>query len=287
MNDTFNIKRFGLLLKKDFQENFRKYLMRMLTLYGILTIVLVWFSMLEYDSSRYIANYEVSSSFYNNLITFTMFLMLGFGCISASFLMEPMSNKIRRISYLTLPSSMFEKFLSRWLVSVVGFLLVFLVAFWLADATRVLICSIGYPKADVQFIKFDYLVWNGELDSDDGRESWKYLFNSGYTLTVAMSFYFFMQSLFVLGATFWEKNTFIKTFSTGFAIFVSYILFCWGVISVIFDKGMDGFGRASNNAFPQNTKAFCMFIMGFLFFALVNWVIAFFRFKESEVIKRW
>ena len=48
-----------------------------------------------------------------------------------------MKSKTSRTVVLMTPATMFEKFFARWLVATCGFILVFLIAFKLADLTRV------------------------------------------------------------------------------------------------------------------------------------------------------
>ena len=47
------------------------------------------------------------------------------------------------------PATMFEKFFARWLVATCGFILVFLIAFKLADLTRVVFYLLAYPELHV------------------------------------------------------------------------------------------------------------------------------------------
>ena len=87
------------------------------------------------------------------------------GLLSASFIMERMKTKTNRIAMLMIPATMFEKFFSRWLVFTFGFLIVFLIAFKLADWTRVTVYMISYPelKGIIASTPLSHLVGKGQF----------------------------------------------------------------------------------------------------------------------------
>lgn len=60
-----------------------------------------------------------------------------------------MKSKTSRTVVLMTPATMFEKFFARWLVATCGFILVFLIAFKLADLTRVVFYLLAYPELHV------------------------------------------------------------------------------------------------------------------------------------------
>jgi hypothetical protein len=279
MNNTFDINRFVLLLRKDIQENWKKYLIRILTIYGALTLVTTWNAYLTYSELE--QGFNRLEYLNRDLIVFTAFVFFIFGCISASMAMEPINSKTKRLVYLMNPSSSFEKYFSRWLIMTIGYMAVFFVLFWLSDATRVLICSIRFPDVDVQFIHFDKLIGNNDSD-------YNYVFHSISQFRFSIALFVFAQSLFILGSTFWPKNSLVKTFSAGIIIFITFLLVCWSVISLLFENGMDNFGNALQQrtfGVEDSTIVGYLTILCFIF-ALINWILAFFRFRESEVIKR-
>jgi hypothetical protein len=99
---------------------------------------------------------------------------------------------------------------------------------------------------------------------------------------IFLSCYFFLQSFFLLGSTVWPKNALIKTFAAGVCIFVSYIL-----IAVLCLKAIlpNNFFMTEPYIDREASGGWLIFITSF--FALFNWVLAYFRFKESEIINRW
>ncbi len=284
MNNTFDIKRFGLLVKKDFAESWKKYLMAVLLMFGVTSILFIWISINYYEDVRRAAGGDYYRSFgylSENLFIAGMILLLVYGCLSASWLMDSIRDKTRRISYLTNPSSSFEKYIIRWGVQVVLFLVVYLAIFFVADFIQWLVCTIRYPELDVRSVDMSALL-------DCNKEYGRAIFNDWKQFFMAVSMYFFIQSLFILGSAFWQKNSFIKTFCAGFIIFLVYITLCGGFIFALFDEGMRDFSRVFESVIIRgNENRFIYLLIGGLsLFTVVNWVLSYFRFKETEITKR-
>ena len=201
-----------------------------------------------------------------------------FGCLSASLVMEKMKNKTSRLSTLMTPSTPFEKFFSRWLISTIVFLVVFLIAFKLADYTRVMVYSLIYPEVKEVILPVNL----GDLVGSGKR--W-FLFNETYQLILVLSIYCFVQSLFVLGSSVWPKNSFLKTFVSVTIIVLIYVLMGMLTGNMLFHGNNNKDYGYIFSSFTEQ-QVFTLGTIAFMFFALVNWVLAFFRFKESEIIQR-
>ena len=101
---------------------------------------------------------------------------------------------------LMIPATMFEKFFSRWLVFTFGFLIVFLIAFKLADWTRVTVYMISYPGVERYNCFYStFLIW-WEKDN-----SGRFSMTCNY-LHVGSKCLLFAQSLFVLGSVHLAKR---------------------------------------------------------------------------------
>jgi len=286
MNNTFNISRFALVLGKDFQEGWKRYSLQFLVMLGIMIVVLTWISLYAYSN---IHTYEYNGITYTSvgeqlnlsLLVAGTFMFLGFGIVFTSTLMEPMRSKTQRISYLSIPATDFEKFFSRWLIVSVGYVVAFFIALWFADALRIMITSMRYPGVDVSFLDFSKMIapegYTGHAE---------YLSYSRQVFVALLSLYIFIQSLFVLGATFWEKASFIKTFSAVAIIVTLFILLCRWAIIHSYANGGDGFGVMIESLGDENAQMLVLTCI-FLFLAIVNWVVAGLRFRESEIIQRW
>ncbi|MDH8701731.1 magnesium-transporting ATPase (P-type) [Dysgonomonadaceae bacterium PH5-43] len=284
MNNFFDIKRFGLVLSKDLQENAKNYLMTFLTLFGMLTLILTLMSWSYYQTLSYVP-YE--PTLHNNwLLGVASFFFLVFGVYYASTTMNVTNNKTKCISYLSFPASNFEKFFSRWLIVTVGFIIAFFVALFLADIVRMFICSMRYPDVDIKMISLKTLV----NPSNEWKGTEHYTFPQIQFFILSLCWYFSSQAVFLLGSTFWNKNSFIKTFATMFVIAQLFGLTATITASLAFGS-VDKYVNAMETIRPMfdvfdNFETWFMIIPSIINI-LFCWVLAYFRFTESEIVKRW
>ena len=281
IKDTFfSLPRFINLCRKEMVENWKSNVLRMVLMYGVMAVVMVWNGYFKYryhNTAYFIRHANADPAWEFILISFLCFLF-AFGCLSASLLMEKMKNKTSRLSALMVPATPFEKFFSRWLVSTIVFLVVFLIAFKLADYTRVSIYSLIYPEVKEVILPVNL----GDLVGSGKR--W-FLFNETYELIFVLSIYCFIQSLFVLGSSVWPKNSFLKTFVAVTIIVLIYVVVGIAVGNMLFNGSHN---RDCSYIFSSITEqqAFNLASIAFVLFALVNCTLAYFRFKESEIIQR-
>jgi F0F1-type ATP synthase membrane subunit c/vacuolar-type H+-ATPase subunit K len=267
-NNFFSLERYFLLCKKDFKESWKTMLLRFVMVYAILTILFVFFS---FDQSSNL-NEESYLQYYSSSI----FLFWGWGCVFASLMMGEMSTKAKRISYLMTPATVFEKYISRLVIAVVLFIIAFLIAFKMADYTRLAICLIRYPE-----LKFHSLDLIGFIGHKSLIVNWLDFF-------YRFSIYLFFQSLFVLGSTLWYKKPFLKTLAAGAIISLVFVIVDGTLIHFLFKDGIVDFSHSmeyysfnTHNLFSTKT---CMTF--FFLVTLFNWTLAYFRFKDSEIINR-
>ena len=281
MNNIFNIKRFGLVFRKDMLENWKRYLLLFITMLGMITIVITWTSFENYNKDHYRPDLNYT------LLKILLLMFGAFGLLFSSTFMNPMNSKIKRMAYLINPSSNLEKYLSRWVIVTAGYVISFFIALLIADILRIGMCSVRYSEANVTFLDLTKLIYMGNSWSYSG-----YIFNKElFIITTAT--YLLFQSLFILGSTFWEKSTFIKTFTAGALILLSYALICRWTILLIYGN-FDNFGNAlwslENVSINHNdiSKERGMILVSSVIsvFTLINLTLAYFRFRESEIIKR-
>ncbi|EEO58956.1 hypothetical protein BSCG_05885 [Bacteroides sp. 2_2_4] len=262
--------RFMNLCRKEMVENWKSNVLRMVLMYGVMAVVMVWNGYFRYRGTY---NYQEDPAWIFLLVTF-IWALWGFGCLSASFTMEKMKTKTSRTSMLMIPATPFEKFFSRWFVFTVVYLVVFLICYKLADYTRFTIYSLAYPEKDfIAPVDLSHLV---------GDEKYYTLCRRGLEFGALISGYFFVQSLFVLGSSIWPKNSFLKTFASGTIIGMVYFAVGALVSKVLLESGRYYSGGVLES---KETTLWIVIVAG-IFFALVNWVLAYFRFKESEIINR-
>ncbi|MDR2954570.1 MAG: hypothetical protein LBV43_05770 [Prevotella sp.] len=284
-NDIFSFRRFGLLLKKDIQENWKKYLMYILIMYGVVALYLIFLT----NPYRQYEGHEIYQN--KGLIEGTTVIFILFSIISASIMMLPINNKPNSISYLKIPASTLDKFMSRWLIVTVGYIIAFLLIIWFVDLTRVLFCSVWYSEYNnIVFIDFSKIVGMKEIIFSDHSVTNEYA-STPKKFTLYVSIYLLLQSVAALGSTFCPKNSFIKTFSAGLIILGLYMLTCRIATFFFLEKGFDDLGyvldAAIYNKMGEKEDIFILFSAIFLIFTLINWILAYYTFRKTEIIRRW
>ncbi len=276
LQDTFfSWSRFFSLCRKELSEDWRKHLLRILLVYGFLTLVFLVRNMdINHHSSVVSLSYD---SCFKDMMIIGTFAFLFAGCYSASLLTERFKSKTSRLSDMMTPASTFEKYILRWSLFTMGFLLIFFLLFYLADYTRYLVMSFTYPEVEeitpLPFFDYFYAPWG------DNRKST--LFNNAIQLRMGVSAYFCIQSFFILGSTLWPKNAFLKTFA---AVMVT------GVTLILISTWLTEEVLPSTMALPFGMEPMTFTNLIFVFFLLItlfNWVVAYYRYKEMEIINRW
>lgn len=196
MNQTFNIDRFGLLLKRYMVEN-RKQLF---FLFGVMWGVMIL-------ASACIGHYEIdalilhSNPFYDPYQSRSiLYLTVGicFACIIASFMFSALRTKQSRIMALMLPASMTEKYWVNFTVYILLFFPVYILGTMVADLAHY-VMSGGSPLFCVFSSRF-----------------FQNIFASEY-LAILIAY----QAIYALGSALWPKLSFFKTF---LALFVAMIV---------------------------------------------------------------
>jgi hypothetical protein len=280
MNNTFNIKRFGLAFRKDIFENGKRYILLFITLLGLITFIN---SAQTFNYYKY-GNHQDALFHNKNLLSFLSIMFMVAGIWFASTFANLMNSKLKRISYLVSPASNLEKYLTRWIITTIGFIVVFFVAFWIADALRVAIASFRFPGADIKFLDITKLI-----NSENEPVYEKYVVPKSVFM-ILLSNYFLLQSTFLLGSTFWEKASFIKTFSFLAAIIAVFILICRWTILLFYGGELEGYLNVWNSfeidQIMSEQQALLIAVIFMAVFTVIFWVLAFFRIRESEIINR-
>lgn len=257
----FSMSRFLNYCQKDWVENWRKNMLRLVAMYGALTVFFIW-------AGRIWRRPSFSSELWQNEFGVGCFMIFAMGTLSASFVMEFLKDKRRRLSALMLPATAFEKYLSRWFLYTFVFLLAYALAFVLADLTRAFISSLF--DTGVTSI-FPY----GQLTNET---MFPPFFSTGRGTLFSFSFYFAVQSAYVLGSALWPKNAFIKTSA---ALIVVISIFVAVLVSLV--KSLH-FGPYTPME-EETAVTLCTFLL--FAFAIFCWVTAYYRLKEAEIINRW
>ncbi|MES1161151.1 MAG: hypothetical protein ABUM51_10365, partial [Bacteroidota bacterium] len=125
------------------------------------------------------------------------------GCIYASTIFSPLSNKKEAIQYLSAPASQLEKFLCALLYAVIIFFLVYTLVFYAVDICMV---KLALKKA-ATFRYREFYQPIGVLNIFSRSE----LNNDDIIPQVWLLVYAAFQSAFILGSIYFNRYAFIKT----------------------------------------------------------------------------
>ena len=295
-NQHFSFLRMAMVMKRDLMENWKK------NLYMFLGIFLVFLGMYllimnEYDYKRYDAYLAVEryiESYVSAFSVITLFFLLYF----SSEMMKHMRTKEERTSYLMLPATPLEKFVSRGLYVTVGLLVVIVIASLLAEVAhyafvpffdelpdKFKICV--WPKAIEE-------IWNGItpfqtktllMGNLEDSNSWYEMEQSIFwQIAWGYSMALWFHSLFILGGNFFGKYPFLKTQAT---ILVVVVILAFLVnyidIDICIDR-LNDFIRRNEDWLTEEFACGTFTFITFCFTSL-NWWLSYKLFTRQQVVK--
>lgn len=267
-NNVFNLRRMQFYLQKHSTDHLRFYLMGAVALFVLSTTVGI-LAILSHHRFEHVTD----------LVPFYYFgLFLG-GLLFTSRSFNELANKEKGVDYLMLPASQFEKFFTLFLISTIGYFLFYHLSCYLSF--RII--------ENVQLsITGQQIERNYKFISDPDEK--KYIYYG----------YFVLQSIFLLGATYFHKYSFLKTvFSVFIFLFGLYLINCI-VITLLFGLEGEFWKRAmpfvmvnkleggptswhtTTYLIPRWLLDVYLFTLRFIL-APVFWTIAYFRLKDQEI----
>ena len=209
MNNTFDFNRFSLLVKRQWVENKKLFLMGS---FGIVGIIIVIDSLIMKWEHGHI-NADARFPFF--------LLILFFGSsIFANYVFKDLSDKNSSTGFLLIPASHFEKFLTGIFYAFIVFPMVFLALFYVVDLGFVSIGNNIKEELKVPGIK-NIQLHTLIINSKKIRES----------LGETIGFWLVIQAFVLAGAVQFEGRSYIKTAFMGFAS-----LFLLGFVIYLSDK---------------------------------------------------
>jgi hypothetical protein len=260
ISESFTLLRFGLLLRRDFSLGYKSVVIAMLAVGGF---VILW--------SVVSALSRQLTPMHQGLYGLLLFVG-GFAVTSLAF--KELHLEAQNIFYLTLPGSSLEKFLSKLLVTSIGYavgsLLFYTAVSSAAEGINRLIFGYGHPF-------FDPFARN---------------------VLLALAIYLVSQSIFLLGSVYFRKLAFVKTslylvllgiaFSivTGVAMWFVFRDYATGT-RILFEPYLNELGQAGDLEAVVRPLAERFFqVVKVLFWAAlapVCWLISYLRLRETEV----
>ncbi|WP_412466951.1 hypothetical protein [Pedobacter sp. KLB.chiD] len=270
MNNTFNMNRFGLLLKRQWLEFGKIYLMSLVVLAGIL-IAFYFFNTPDINRSFYKwdDHGHVQLGFRLPVFIAIGFLFL---TIQASAYFSAFGQKPKAIMELMTPASVTEKFSCAILFSTILSLISYLLIFYVIDAIFLNYFNelwqhskaTNYNTGKLTVVSFSTL-----FDDLTSEKEFKYLF--------ALPFFF--SGIFLLGSIYFNRFHYIKTALSVTALF-SFIIF----FTIKFGNWITaGKSRIYTVDHVEKDFVFAIFFWSSVALSLIIWLITYVRLKEKEV----
>lgn len=198
-SNIFSPKRFGRYCSKQIHEWKRGLCLQFFSLAGIYTILMVLFHSTE--------NPSITTTGVQLLVWFGFFI---YTAKSGSSLAEQIGGRSKRVLYLTVPASTAEKYIAHLLWTLILYPILFFAAIIVAQYTSEIISSTlrgesFNPGSPLQGL---LSIWNGS-----------------YSLSSAIVWTINNIVTFTLGATLWQKNSFLKTIAALFLLGIATVFF--------------------------------------------------------------
>lgn len=193
---NYKIKNFISLLKLDFNLYGKQIFIAPL----VVNLVFIFSTLIRVFIKKFVVPYNIFNSYDMNLVTY-LFISLFIGVILTSNSFKHLHQEEKAINFYMVPATIFEKFLSILLYYFFFYLIISIlstiIAFLINNIIVYLFFKVFYPLNLI-----------------------KTLFN-----LKTISTYFFACSIFMLGSTYFKKNSFLLTILTLLAISMIYSMF--------------------------------------------------------------
>lgn len=263
MNNTFNTKRFWLLLKKTLLE-------RPVHMFGF-TALLLTLVLILYVVAKYLSGFGAAQN-----LSFIWGLPGG-SFILASFVFGYFSSNSSGSSFLTLPASHFEKWLCAVLIVGILYPFIFLIFYHIMDSSFVAIYH-NHLDPSSPFYKQQY------------ESVYTFNLNGGVAWKVYPMFLFYTGAMLV-GSLYFNKTAFIKT-TIAICILLAVVVGLNWVFAKIFFKNFDDaavfnhivipVGKEEGTIeLPDNVVNIFNYSLFYIIPAIL-WMLSFTRLREKE-----
>lgn len=256
---ALSFPRLGLLLRNDLLAFFRPVLYATAGLFGLMLV-------LYFVQVQDVVEHGTVPPFFTEWFG-TILMVVGF--LMSSFAFHELSHKEKGMAFLMVPASQLEKWLSRFLLTSIGFALYF----WLTFGLIALISE-----------GLSLMIFDAKLNSFEwaGENTW-----------LLLRMYVVFQSIFMAGSVLLGKLAFLKTPVTlvivGAAlVLVLYItlqLLMWNISKPGWEIEPDGHYRSSAafGAFMEHTFVDIVTFLYWWVLAPFFWVVSYVGLTEKEV----
>ena len=284
-NMNFSFTRLMAVMKRDMMENWKTNLYRLIGCYTGLALALI-FGMKGIERSvEYNVPGDLYVQFCDRIYSIIIFATFFYLLICASRIMEVMNTKNKRISYMMLPATISEKFVSRVIYVVIISLVIWFVALFFGELTRIALAPLfNVPEELYSFSLFDIMSVPSEsrIRLNPGLYGGTFSPEFIYYLFLASNI-LWSHSVYILGGTYFRKNPFVKTWGIMMALFFIAAYIWINMVS----RGLLSFLNLTEPDAWMNirTTAITISIIS-LAFTVINWTLSYHLFRNSQITER-
>ena len=220
MNKTFDLHRFGMVLRWDLLTNWKSYFYSIAGL--AIGIIMLPISMLySFPHSHFIVEGDLGNYYEGNMTGFLAAIVILFFFISPCNIFSNMKTKLQRESFMMLPANNLEKYAARFLMMSVGSILMMLIATLIADFVQFVLSFFMTPGYHASIIGSSLSqIYKAATNTGDNLIC---ILAGQYKIDAAIlgwSFLTMIYSFCLLGGTFFRKQPIILTAVSGIIIFM-------------------------------------------------------------------
>lgn len=220
MNKTFDLHRFGMVLRWDLLTNWKSYFYSIAGL--AIGIIMLSISMLySFPHSHFIVEGDLGNYYEGNMTGFLAAIVILFFFISPCNIFSNMKTKLQRENFMMLPANNLEKYAARFLMMSVGSILMMLIATLIADFVQFVLSFFMTPGYHASIIGSALSqIYKAATNTGDNLIC---ILAGQYKIDAAIlgwSFLTMIYSFCLLGGTFFRKQPIILTAVSGIIIFM-------------------------------------------------------------------
>ena len=220
MNKTFDLHRFGMVLRWDLLTNWKSYFYSIAGL--AIGIIMLPISMLySFPHSHFIVEGDLGNYYEGNMTVFLAAIVILFFFISPCNIFSNMKTKLQRENFMMLPANNLEKYAARFLMMSVGSILMMLIATLIADFVQFVLSFFMTPGYHASIIGSSLSqIYKAATNTGDNPIC---ILAGQYKIDAAIlgwSFLTMIYSFCLLGGTFFRKQPIILTAVSGIIIFM-------------------------------------------------------------------
>ena len=228
MNKTFDLHRFGMVLRWDLLTNWKSYFYSIAGL--AIGIIMLSISMLySFPHSHYIVGGDLGNYYEDSMTGFLATILIAFFFVSACNIFSNTKTKLQRESFMMLPANNLEKYAARFLMMSVGSILIMVIATLIADFVQFILSFFMTPGYHASIIGSSLSqIYKAATYTDNNPKcifAWNPISILAWQCKIdaallGWSFLIMIYSFTLLGGTFFRKQPIILTAVSGIIIFM-------------------------------------------------------------------